>query len=101
MKIIKLTETQLSNMIKNSLNKSLKKPKSFQNLNENRIMEDNHYNPDKLYDMEYIISILKKAPRDLKPLLNKLDNIPYENSNGEIRIYTKIPAVLHAYMWNR
>jgi hypothetical protein len=51
--------------------------------------------------MEYIISILKKAPRDLKPLLDKLDNIPYENSNGEIRRYTKIPAVLHAYMWNR
>lgn len=87
MKIIKLTETQLSNMIKN--------------LNENIIMEESDYNPDKLYDTEYIVSILKKAPRDLKPLLYKLDNIPYKNSNGEIRNYTKIPAVLHAYMWNR
>ena len=65
------------------------------------VINENYYNPDKLYDMEYIISILKKAPRDLKPLLDKLDNIPYENSNGEIRNYTKIPAVLHAYMWNR
>ena len=47
MKIIKLTETQLSNMIKN--------------LNENIIMEESDYNPDKLYDTEYIISILKAS----------------------------------------
>lgn len=101
MKIIKLTETQLSNMIKNSLNKGLKKPTSFKNLNENIIMEENDYNPDKLYDTEYIISILKKAPRYLKSLLNKLDDIPCKNSKGESRRCTKIPAVLHDYMWDR
>ena len=95
MKIIKLTETQLSNMIKNSLNKGLKNPTSFKNLNENIIMEENDY------DTEYIISILKKAPRYLKSLLNKLDDIPCKNSKGESRRCTKIPAVLHDYMWDR
>jgi hypothetical protein len=37
----------------------------------------------------------------LKSLLNKLDDIPCKNSKGESRRCTKIPAVLHAYMWDR
>jgi hypothetical protein len=182
MKIIKLTEAQLSNMIKNNFNKSFKKNMSFEdlikektpfltttieeylmssspknwedefdyatdvineitdififefdemgkyydelveyikmnysddifeyysnngdkaNLKENKIMNENYYEPDKLYDKEYVISILKKAPRHLKSLLNKLDDIPCKNSKGESRRCTKIPAVLHAYMWDR
>lgn len=92
MKIIKLTETQLSNMIKNTL---------YEDLNENKIMNENYYEPDKLYDKEYVISILKKAPRHLKSLYEKLDDIPCKNSKGESRRCTKIPAVLHAYMWDR
>ena len=65
------------------------------------VINENYYNPDKLYDKEYVISILKKAPRHLKSLLNKLDDIPCKNSKGESRRCTKIPAVLHAYMWDR
>jgi hypothetical protein len=65
------------------------------------VINENYYNPDKLYDTEYVISVLKKAPRHLKSLLNKLDDIPCKNSKGESRRCTKIPAVLHDYMWDR
>jgi hypothetical protein len=65
------------------------------------VINENYYNPDKLYDTEYVISVLKKAPRHLKSLLNKLDDIPCKNSKGESKRCTKIPEVLHVYFWNR
>ena len=70
-------------------------------LNENNVMNENYYKSDKLYDREYIISILKKAPRHLKSIYEKLDDIPCKNSKGESRRCTKIPEVLHTYMWDR
>ena len=65
------------------------------------VINENYYNPDKLYDTEYVISVLKKAPRHLKSLLNKLEDIPCKNSKGESKRCTKIPEVLHVYFWNR
>jgi hypothetical protein len=77
-KIIKLTESDINNLVKKIINES--------------------YDPNKLYSFTYIKDIMRTAPGYMKKYLKDLPKIPCTNSQGEERICTQIPEVIHAYI---
>ena len=77
-KIINLTESYIERIVKKILT------------------ED--YNPDKLYNLTYIKDMMRTAPGYMKKYLKDLPKIPCKNSQGEEKICTKIPEVIHAYI---
>lgn len=74
-------------------------PERVSNLSESIILEQ--YNSDRLYPKEYVIRVLKTAPRELKHLRKNLLDIPCVNGNGEETVCTKIPENLYVYMTGR
>lgn len=74
-------------------------PKRKLKVSESIILEQ--FNPDKLYSKEHIVRVLKKAPKELKPILKKLEDIPCVNPNGEPTTCVKIPEIVHVYLTGR
>lgn len=66
---------------------------------KNVILE--YYDSEKLYLRDQIVSILKRAPKQYKQLIDKLPSIDCENSEGEKRICTKISEFIYVYLMNR
>lgn len=74
-------------------------PKRKLKVSESVISEQ--FNPDKLYSKEHIVRVLKNGPRELRPILKKLQDIPCVNGNGEQTVCTKIPEIVHVYLTGR
>jgi hypothetical protein len=77
-KKIKITESQYKNMLKES-----------------------YYDSDKLYSKDYIYSLFRKSPLQLKRIVNNLDIIDCIDGNGDMRECVKIPEVLFTYISGR
>jgi hypothetical protein len=75
---IKITESQYGNLIKES-----------------------YYDSDKLYSKDYINSIFKKSPLELKRIVYNLDIIDCIDGNGDLKECVKIPEVLFTYISGR
>lgn len=60
-----------------------------------------YYDSEKLYLREYIVNILKRAPKQYKNYIDKLPSIECENSEGEKNICTKIPEFIYVYLMGR
>ncbi len=62
------------------------------------IMNESWYNPDNVYRKEYIEFMFRKAPRELKRILNNLQ--PFNCSDNLSECVT-IPEVLFTYLRGR
>jgi hypothetical protein len=67
----------------------------------NNILKESYYNSDKLYSKDYIYSIFKKSPLELKRIVNNLDIIDCIDRNGDLKECVNIPEVLFTYISGR
>ena len=67
----------------------------------NNILKESYYDSDKLYSKDYIYSIFKNSPLELKRIVYSLDTIDCVDGNGDLRECVKIPEVLFAYISGR
>ena len=64
-----------------------------------KVINEEYYNSDKLYNRDYIVAKLSRGPRELKKYVKTLPFIPGTNNNtGQEDICTKIPQVIHVYL---
>jgi hypothetical protein len=75
---IKITESQYSNILKES-----------------------YYDSDKLYSKKYITSIFKKSPSELKRIVYNLEVIDCVDGSGNLSECVKLPEVLFTYINGR
>lgn len=59
------------------------------------------YNSNTLYPKEYIESMMRRAPSELKKIAKNLKPIPCINEKGEKNMCFRIPEVLHVYFTGR
>ena len=71
-KVIRLTESDLTNIIK-------------------RVISEQEYNPDRLYRKESTIARIKRGPKFIHKYIKTLPNLKKEGSD---EIWTKIPQVV-------
>ena len=57
-----------------------------------------YYDEDKLYSKDYVVSRLKKGPKELRKYIDNLPSIPCSDANGNERICTKIPEVIYVFL---
>lgn len=65
------------------------------------ILKESYYDSDKLYSKDYIYSIFKNSPLELKRIVYSLDTIDCVDGNGNLRECVKIPEVLFTYISGR
>ena len=71
-KIVRLTESDLTNIIK-------------------RVISEQHYNPDQMYRLSSMISRIKRGPKFIHKYIKTLPNLKKEDSD---EVWTKIPQVV-------
>lgn len=59
------------------------------------------YDSEKLYDREFLVRRLSKAPREIKTHIKGLPKIECTDSAGEKKICTKIPEIVYVYLTGR
>lgn len=62
----------------------------------NLILE--YYDSEKLYSKDYVVDRLRKGPRELKKYIKDLPSLEYQDDNGNVKIFTKIPEVVYVYL---
>jgi len=81
------------------LSPKTKIPKRTLKIAESVITEQ--FNPDRLYPKDYILRVLKTAPKEFKSIKKQLQDIPCSNDKGQETVCTKIPEFLHVYLTGR
>lgn len=66
----------------------------------NKIISE-HYDSDKLYSRDYVVSKLKTGPRNLKAYIKDLPYIDCQDNEGNKRVCTKVPEVVYVYLSGR
>lgn len=56
------------------------------------------YNPDKLYNRNYVIDRLHNGPRELRRYIKELPHIDCYDNKGVKHVCTKIPEVIYVYL---
>lgn len=67
----------------------------------NKILKESYYNSDKLYNKDYIYSMFRKSPSQLKRIVYNLEIIDCIDGNGDLKECVKIPEVLFTYISGR
>lgn len=80
-KIVKLTESDINQMVKKILKES--------------------YDSEKLYSKDYVVNQLRNAPYPLKKYIKDLPSLPCFDRDGNQRVCTKIPEVVYVYLTGR
>jgi hypothetical protein len=57
-----------------------------------------YYDSEKLYSRDYIVSKLRKAPRELKKYIKDLPHVECTDSQGNPHTCTRIPEVVYVYL---
>jgi len=65
------------------------------------ILKESYYDSDKLYSKDYVYSIFKKSPLELKRIVYNLETIDCIDGNGDLKECVKIPEVLFTYISGR
>jgi hypothetical protein len=73
-KIVKLTESDLTNIIKRVISE-----------------QDEYYNPDRMYRRSSMINRIQKGPKFIHKYIKTL---PYLKKEGSDEVWTKIPQVV-------
>lgn len=66
-----------------------------------RIINEEIYDSQKLYNRDYVVNRLKNGPRELKKIIKELPYIDCKTDKGEMHVCTKIPEVVYVYLKNR
>lgn len=66
----------------------------------NRLVME-YYDSEKVYPMDYIVNRLKDAPREIKKYIKTLPSLEYEDNEGNVKIFTKIPEIVYVYISGR
>jgi hypothetical protein len=64
----------------------------------NRLVEEDHWNNEKLYFRDKIVEKLKKGPKYMHQYIKKLPHIPMQDERGNVVIATKIPQTVYQFL---
>ncbi len=59
------------------------------------------YDSKKLYSRDYVVTMLKNGPKELKKYIKELPRIECSDAQGNERVCTTIPEVIHVYLSGR
>ena len=59
------------------------------------------FDSEKLYKKEYIVNVLKKAPREYKRYISLLDTVECYDNDGNKHECVKIPQFIYQYLVGR
>jgi len=63
------------------------------------IENEGQWDSEKLYERDKIVERLKKGPKYIKDYIKKLPHIKVQNEEGDIKIATRIPQIIHQYLF--
>jgi hypothetical protein len=63
---------------------------------KNLVLE--YYDSEQLYSRDYVVNRLKNGPKELKKYIKNLPSLEYQDNEGNIKIFTKIPEVVYVYL---
>lgn len=66
-----------------------------------RIINEQMYNSQKLYNREYVVNKLTYGPRELRKIIKELPYIECFDNNGKSHVCTRIPQVVYEYLEGR
>jgi hypothetical protein len=66
-----------------------------------KILNESYYDSNKLYSKQYIESVTRNAPRDIKNIVRGLEVIGCIDGSGNLSQCVKIPEVLFIYVSGR
>jgi hypothetical protein len=66
-----------------------------------KILNESYYDSNKLYSKQYIESVTRNAPRDIKNIVRGLEVIGCIDVSGNLSQCVKIPEVLFIYVSGR
>lgn len=77
------------------------KLRSKQRMHESKNLVVEQFDSERLFPKDYILRVLKTAPKELKYIKKQLQDIPCSNDKGQETICTKIPEILFVYLTGR
>jgi hypothetical protein len=81
-KVLRLTESEMISLIE-------------------RIIEEQYFDSEKLYNRDYIVRRLERGPSELKKFIKHLPYIDCTDKEGNSHVCTKIPEVIHVFLTGR
>lgn len=63
---------------------------------KNLILE--YYDSEKLYSKDYVVDRLKNGPKELKKYIKTLPSLEYQDNEGNVKIFTKVPEVVYVFL---
>jgi hypothetical protein len=66
-----------------------------------KILNESYYDSNKLYSKQYIESVTRNAPRDIKNIVRGLEVMGCIDGSGNLSQCVKIPEVLFIYVSGR
>lgn len=63
---------------------------------KNLVLE--YYDSEKLYSRDYVVDRLRRGPRELKKYIKTLPSLEYQDNEGNVKIFTKVPEVVYVYL---
>ena len=63
---------------------------------KNLVLE--YYDSEQLYSRDYVVNRLKNGPKELKKYIKNLPSLEYQDNEGNVKIFTKIPEVVYVYL---
>lgn len=63
---------------------------------KNLVLE--YYDSEKLYGKDYVVNRLKNGPKELKKYIKTLPSLEYQDNEGNVKIFTKVPEVVYVFL---
>ncbi len=63
---------------------------------KNLVLE--YYDSEKLYSKDYVVDRLKNGPKELKKYIKTLPSLEYQDNEGNVKIFTKVPEVVYVFL---
>jgi hypothetical protein len=57
-----------------------------------------YYDSEQLYSRDYVVDRLKNGPKELKKYIKTLPSLEYQDNEGNVKIFTKIPEVVYVFL---
>jgi hypothetical protein len=67
----------------------------------NKLLTESYYDPNKLYNKQYIENITRNAPKQIKNIVSGLEVVGCNDSQGNLTQCVRIPEFLFVYISGR
>jgi hypothetical protein len=67
----------------------------------NKLLTESYYDPNKLYNKQYIENVTRNASREIRNIVNSLQVVGCNDNNGNFTQCVRIPEFLFVYISGR